>query len=147
MTHLNEIIKETDNDIRRLFQGKEISRPRNKTDLMIGERRIYLKQKLSDGEINPWEFLQAMSHTVGDIKTQDLYPSSESELSEDESVQNTNIEHKCDVCFFRRTDTWIFMPCRHASFCGSCSERIVALGQQCPICRSIIEARLQIFTN
>ena len=130
MTHLNEIIKDTDNDIRRLYQGREISRPRNKTDLMIGERRIYLKQKLSDGEINPWEFLQAMSHTVGDIKTQDLYPSSESELSEDESVQNTNIKHKCDVCFFRRTDTWMFMPCRHASFCGSCSERIVALGQQ-----------------
>ena len=105
MTHLNEIIRDTDNDIRRIYQGREISRPRNKTDLKIGEHRICLKQKLREGENTPWEFLQAMSHTVGNINTQDLYPSSESELSEDDSVQNTNIEHKCDVCFFRRTDT------------------------------------------
>ena len=92
MTHLNELIKDTDNDIRRLYQGREISRPRNKTDLTIGQHRICLKQKLSEGEITPWEFLQAMSHTVGDIRTRDvLYSSSESELSEDESVQNTNI--------------------------------------------------------
>ena len=40
-----------------------------------------------------------------------------------------------------------FMPCRHASFCGDCSERLVNLGDQCPICRGNIEERLEIFTN
>ena len=44
MTHINEIIKDTDNDISRLYQGREISRPRVKTDLKIGEHRLSLKQ-------------------------------------------------------------------------------------------------------
>ena len=67
ITKLNEIIKDTDNDIRRLYQGREISRPRCKRDKRNEEDRIVLKQKLSDGELNPWQFLQSMSHTVGNI--------------------------------------------------------------------------------
>ena len=37
-----------------------------------------------------------------------VYPSSESELSGDETAQNTNMEHKCDVAFFRRTDMDVY---------------------------------------
>ena len=147
ITKLNHIIKDTDNDIRRLYQGREISRPRCKTDIKNEEHRIVLKQKLSDGELNPWEFLQSMSHTVGNIKSQDFPPSSESEFSENEVDQNTNTESVCVVCLCQRNNTWVLIPCRHASFCGYCSERIVTLGQNCPVCRSNIETRLEIFTN
>ena len=147
MTHINEIIKDTDNDISRLYQGREISRPRAKTDLKIGEHRLSLKQKLNNGELTPWEFVQAMSYTFGDIKTHAVYLSSESDLSDVEDEQTTNMEIICSVCLSQRRDTWIFMPCRHASFCGDCSERLVNLGDQCPICRGNIEERLEIFTN
>ena len=148
ITKLNEIIQDTDNDIRRLYQGREISRQRCKTDIKNEEQRIVFKQKLSDGQINPWEFLQSMSHTVGNIKT--IPPSSESECSEGEDEdddQNINTEPICVVCLSQRSNTWVFIPCRHASFCGDCSERIVTLGQNCPICRSNIDARMEIFTN
>ena len=146
ITKLNEIIKDTDNDIRRLYQGREISRPRCKRDKKNEEHRIVLKQKLSDGELNPWQFLQSISHTVGNMKSQATPSSSESEI-EDEGDQNTNTEPVCVVCLTQRNNTWVFIPCRHASFCGDCSERIVTLGQNCPVCRSNIEARLEIFTN
>ena len=44
ITKLNEIIKDTDYDIRRLYQGREISRPRCKRDRKNEEHRIVLKQ-------------------------------------------------------------------------------------------------------
>ena len=143
MTNHNEIIKDTNNDISRLYQGREISRSRSKSNLKVGEQRTVVKQKLSEGELTPWKFLQAMSHTIGCIKAHDDYLSSESELSEDEADQNTDIENACTVCLSRRADTWLFMPCRHASFCGFCSERIMEIGQLCPICRSNIELNLK----
>ena len=146
MTTLNEIIKDTDNDISRLYQGREISRARSKTDIKNEEHRIILKQKLSDGDFTPWEFLKSMSCIVGNINTQNIDLPSDSELSEDDGDQNIT-EQICVVCLSQRTNTWVFMPCRHASFCSDCSERIITLGQQCPVCRSIIEARLEIFTN
>ena len=98
MTHINEIIKDTDNDTSRLYQGREIRRPRAKTDLKIGEHRLSLKQKLNNGELTPWEFVQAMSYTVGDIKTHAVYLSSESDLSDVEDEQTTNMEIICSVC-------------------------------------------------
>ena len=142
ITKLNEIIKDTDNDIRHLYQGREISRPRCKKN---EEHRIVLKQKLSDGELNPWQFLQSMSYTVGNMKTQATPSSSESEI-EDEGDQNTNTEPVC-VVLTQINNTWVFISCRQASFCGECRERIVTLGQNCSVCRSNIEARLEIFTN
>ena len=85
-------------------------------------------------------------HTVGNIKTQDILPSSESEFSEDEGDQNTNTEPVCVMCLCQRNNTWVLIPCRHANFCGYCNERIVTHGQNCPVCRNI-ETRLEIFTN
>ena len=84
MTTLNEIIKDTDNDISRLYQGRKISRARSKTDIKNEEHRIILKQKLSDGDFTPWEFLKLMSCTVGNINTQNIDLPSDSELSEDD---------------------------------------------------------------
>ena len=72
----------------RLYQGREISRPKSKTGLKIEEHRASLKQKLNHGELSPWEILQAMSYTVGEIKTHDVYPSGESCLSDSEDGRN-----------------------------------------------------------
>ena len=100
---------------------------------------------ISDGKLNTWQFLQWISHTVGNMKA--TPSSSESEFSEDEGDQNTNTEPVCVVCLTKRNNTGVFLPCKHASFCGDCSGRIMTLGQNCPVCRSNIEARLEIFTN
>ena len=56
-----------------------------------------------------------MSHTVGNMKTQATQSSSESEFSADEGDQNTNTEPVCVVCLTQRNNTWVFIPCRHAS--------------------------------
>ena len=67
---LNQIIQDVDNDIGRLCQGREISRARKKKDIRNDDLRRLSKQKLSVGECSPWEFLQAISYTIGNIKTQ-----------------------------------------------------------------------------
>lgn len=54
MSTLNEIIKDTDNDIGRLRLGKEVSRPRKKKNIRIDENRTNCKQQLRDGNLTPW---------------------------------------------------------------------------------------------
>ena len=109
MTTLNEIIMETDNDIIRLYQGREISRSRSKTDIKSEEHRIILEQKLSDGDFTSWELLKSMSCAVGNINTQNIDLPSDSELSEDDGDQNIT-EQICLVCLSQRTNTWVIMP-------------------------------------
>ena len=53
----------------------------------------------------------------------------------------------CTVCLGPRILTWLLMPCRHATFCTDCSQQLIDLGQSCPICRSNIDERFQIYIN
>ena len=62
MESISHIIEDTDNDIGRLREGREISRPRKKKDIKHDEDRMKCKQKLKDEVYNPLEFLKAMSH-------------------------------------------------------------------------------------
>ena len=81
-----------DNDIGRLCQGREISRPPKKKNLMNFERRCTLKQNLSNGDYNPWQFLEAISHTIGNSYSHNTQISSDSEFSYDESADEGPIE-------------------------------------------------------
>ena len=45
MTHINEIIMDTDNEFGRLSLGKDITRPRKKTNILTDDRRSRCKQK------------------------------------------------------------------------------------------------------
>ena len=132
-------------NVGRLQRGLEISRPRKKRDLQNFERRRIIKQKLSDGEFNPWQYLKAISHTIGRVNTDINIPSSESEDSDEEDTLVE--ENKCVVCVESRNSTWIFLPCRHANCCPDCSQRIHVLGQSCPTCRANIDEMFPIFTN
>ena len=120
MATLNDIMRDTDND-------------------------SMCKEKLRDGVYTLWEFIQAISHTVGNINagiiTDTILLSSDSEDESEEIVLSGN---SCVVCLSIRTETWIFMPCRHANCCAECSARILELGQPCPVCRSEIDNRFQI---
>ena len=110
MATLNQIIQDTDNDIGRLQQALEISRPRKKKDVQNFERRSIIKQKLRDGEYNPWEYLKAISHTIGRIKTNVNILPSDSEESDEEDISTPTHreENKCVVCLESRNATWIF---------------------------------------
>ena len=147
MATLNQVIQDTDNDIGRLQLGLEISRPRKKKNVQNFERRRIIRQKLSDGEYNPWEYLKAISHTIGRINTNANGLSDDSEYSDDEVTSTPGEENKCVVCLESRNATCIFLPCRHANCCPGCSQRIKDLGQSCPTCRSNIQDMFQIFTN
>ena len=147
ITTLNEIIEDVDNDIERLSQGREITRPRKKKDIRNGQLRGISKQKLSEGVYSPWKFLESISFTIGNIKTPDNLALSDVEDSDEEESTHTSLEICCVVCLLPRTRTWIFMPCKHANCCTDCSNTIQELGQPCPVCRSVILSRFEIFTN
>ena len=109
---------------------------------------MVLKQKFSDGELNPWEFLKAIRHTIGCLNTNDsVISSSDSEHSDDEVDDIPREGNKCVVCFAIRTSTWILMPCQHANCCESCRQNIQDFGQCCPVCRANIENMFPIFIN
>ena len=97
---------DVDNDIGRIRSGREISRARKTTSIRNEEHRALLKQKLSVGELTPWQFLQSSSHTVGCMPT--IHHSQLSDSEDDSGEQNTNTpEHLCVVCLSPRTTTWI----------------------------------------
>ena len=93
------------------------------------------------------EFIDAISHTIGNIKSQEYDFTSDSEYSDEEFTESTVESNQFVICLLHRTATWVFMPCRHATCCTKYSQTIEELGQPCPICRTIIESRFQIFTN
>ena len=131
---LNQVIKDTDNEICRLRLGKEVTRQRKRKVIKNEDCRRMHKQKLREGDFTPMEYVQTISHTIGNIAIDDSYHSSDSEFSDDESPnQVLNQANSCVVCLSPRATTWIFMPCRHASCCSSCSQQIIEMGQPCPI--------------
>ena len=84
---------------------------------------------------------------IGNIKSQEYISLSDSEYSDEENVEPTGEINKCFICLTLRTETLIFMPCRHANCCTKCSQTIEELGHPCPVCCSIIESCFQIFTS
>ena len=124
---LNQVIQDTDNEMGRLRLGKEITRQRKRTAIRNDECRRNHKQKLREGTLTPMEFVQAISHTIGKITIDNTYHSSDSEYDEDDN-ESPNEGNNCVVCLSPRTTTWIFMPCRHACCCSSCSQQIEQLG-------------------
>ena len=150
MTHINEIIMDTDNEFGRLSLGKDITRPRKKTNILTDDRRSRCKQKFQSGCYTPWEYINAVSQTIGNIR--DVQGEVEfSDCSEDSETDDIdgddNTHQNCVVCLNSRTSTWIFLPCRHAQCCMECCKKIEELGQSCPVCRSPIESSFEIFTN
>ena len=124
MRVLNKIIQDVDNDVGRLCQGREISWPQKKKNLMNFERRRTFKQRLSDGDYDPWQFLEEISHTIRSSYSHSTLTSSDSEFSDCESLTEEGHaeENKCIVCLGQLTTTWIFMPCRHACCCTGYSQ-------------------------
>ena len=148
LTALNNIIEDTDNEIGRLILGQSISRPRKSKHVLKDQQREIIKERFRTGELTLWQYLNAMSNTIGGAVTLEtgieFSNTNDSDTSEDES-ENTVVENICVVCLLPRTTTWIFLPCKHANCCAACSYRIEELNQTCPVCRVPIINRFQIY--
>ena len=106
MVTLNQIIQDTDNDIGRSQQALEITRPRKKKDVQNFARR----KNFERGEYNPWEYLKAISHTIGRMNTNFKVLPSDFEESDEEDISTPTPreENKCVVCLESRNATRIF---------------------------------------
>ena len=148
LTTLNNIIEDTDNEIGRLILDQSISRPRKSKHVLKDQQREIIKERFRTGELTPWQYLNAMSNTIGGAVTLEtgieFSDTNESDTSDNES-ENTVVENICVVCLLPRTTTWIFLPCKHANCCAACSYRIEELNQTCPVCRVPIINRFQIY--
>lgn len=47
----------------------------------------------------------------------------------------------CPICFERKAEKVVYLPCKHAVVCIGCDGKI----EPCPLCRAIIIDRFQIF--
>ena len=147
---LDNIITDKDNEIARLQRGLSITRGQKKKSILNQERRLKCKEKLVEGLCYPFQFIKAISFTVGSFSYTWLGNYSSDE--EDESTNTTELSdvistnNKCVVCLGSRQTTWIFMPCKHATCCGDCCKTIEELEQPCPVCRAVIACALKIFT-
>ena len=65
-----------------------------------------------------------------------------SDVDDDEDQQQVD----CCVCLLRRETTVVFLPCKHARCCEDCNIHCSIHLEKCPICRSTIVQRFQIFT-
>ena len=101
---LNAIIMDTDNELGRLSLGKETTRPRKRTSVANDDRRSAYKLKLATGSYTPWEYLNAISQTIGTISPLETELSDSSDESEVE-VESGRDNHNCVVCLTSREGT------------------------------------------
>ena len=64
---LNQVIKDTDNEICRLRLGKEVTRQRKRKVIKNEDCWRIHKQKLREGDFTPKEYVQTISHTIGNV--------------------------------------------------------------------------------
>ena len=83
MWYFSRIILDMDNEIGRIRSGREVCRSRKTQSERNEGQRDFLKQKVSNGEITPWEFLQAISHTIGTISIQPIHHSDSEDSGDD----------------------------------------------------------------
>ncbi|KAI6646944.1 hypothetical protein LOD99_9038 [Oopsacas minuta] len=101
MTHTNEIIMETDNEFGRLSLGKDTTGPIKETNTLTDGRRSRCKQKFQFGSYTPWEYINAVSQTIGNIRDPqgEVEFSDCSEDSETDHIDDDNNNYqKCVVC-------------------------------------------------
>ena len=62
--HLQNVISDTQVELRRIDEGLPLTRPRKKRFQLTAQRRVLYKQRLASGQYTPVTYLNAMSHTM-----------------------------------------------------------------------------------
>ncbi|KAI6654669.1 hypothetical protein LOD99_1063 [Oopsacas minuta] len=112
------MIEDINNEMGRLRLGHSISRSRKSKHFLKDQREVS-KEKFRIGELTPWQYLNAMSNTIGGTFTEIEF--SDTDESDNES-ENPLIENICVICLMPRTTTWVFLPCKHANCCAAAAR-------------------------
>ena len=143
---LNNTIQDTDLDIERLSRGIDITRTRKLKNIQKDSLLTNCREKLVSGEYDLVQYVKSIANSIQpqtnsmDIIHGDLQ--SDSSIDDDDERETHQQNAACCVCLLRRETTVAFLPCRHAKCCENCSVHL----EQCPMCRSTIEERFQIYT-
>lgn len=89
-----------DLDFARLSNGKEISRPRKRKNVINDRGRSAFKNQLVNGNFTPWENLVAISNTIeknanDNVCTEDFNYTDSSEAEDNSESTRSNI---CVIC-------------------------------------------------
>ena len=73
-------------------------------------------------------------------------PEPEPQPSGAEAVVREPLQDECTICYEPRIQTYVFIPCGHATFCKDCALHIFEnTDKRCPDCRSRIQQTFRIF--
>ena len=95
---------------------------------------------MTTGSYNTWEYLDAISHTIGNFTIVNNIDDSEvsDESGEEDNIVTIN-QNNCVVCLTLRTTDLICIRCRHANYCTECTKKIEEFEHACAVCRIPIE--------
>ncbi len=172
--HLNNLTRDTELELLRLDGGLQITRPRKLKSVKCQQRREECKAKLADGSYTPLQYLRAIAHTM-DSSISLLQSNSDDRLDlglDDESLEREvdddttggsgatrgpdapqaeaddstqeGSRPTCAVCLGVRASTVLYLNCKHALVCKRC-DNFIALGRPCPVCRTPIVQKIDIF--
>ncbi len=157
LLNINNCIKDTMNDIKRVKNGLAISRPRKAKYAKNIQKREESKRKLAQNEITPIQFIAIVSHTFDpeNIVAENLERlDMETEVDEEEEEQLQQpppagapaaAANACVICLGERENTKTFLPCGHGG-CGTCVDHITsAENATCPVCRCQLLGSVQAF--
>ena len=64
----------------------------------------------------------------------------------EETLETAKEDNECTICYEPRIQTYVFIPCGHATFCKDCALHIFEnTDKRCPDCRSRIQQTFRIF--
>ncbi|KAI6659001.1 hypothetical protein LOD99_14677 [Oopsacas minuta] len=101
----HNMIEDIDNEMGRLRLGHSTSRSRKSKHVLKDQQREVIKVKFRIGDLTPWQYLNAMSNTIGGTFTEfEFSDTDESDTSDNES-ENPVVENICVICLMPRTTT------------------------------------------
>ena len=158
---INEIMDDQVKRHRDFIDDPTSIRGRRPQDTANIEFRRKSERALIDQKITPLQFLTRVSRTFKSqiARMNQQRPRHRGESSDESDPSSSEDEDEqpqqpqlpmCTLCLQPRTDTYAFVPCGHATFCGTCSGRIIATRatqqpKSCPTCSRDIDFRMQTF--
>ena len=112
------------------------------------DRNNPVKQRLKqDVEITKIvsPYINSLKHKINDLENRErlLVNKIRDQVRQSQQAQHQSDGYLCSVCINERRNT-VFLPCKHAQFCKTCSEKWIAKNTSCPICRTKVECILDI---
>lgn len=100
---------------------------------------LALNQEIVKKEEEKYEQFKNLQATENEITALSINDKEEDSFEKKEA--EPNFETVCKICLERKSQV-IFLPCRHVAVCGSC---VFGIDDKCPICRTEIKEKIQLY--